>query len=128
MRKIYILFAIVLMAISNVTAQDYSSQLTMGDTPQMNMLNPGYMPSSPFLTLPVPILGNLNLRVSNSFAVADVVENNKILLDKIPNDASFKFGLDLDIINLGFRVTPKDFVTVSMGIRAKRYYVSCWSV
>lgn len=105
------------MGMSSVKAQDYSSQLTLGDISQMNMLNPGYMPTSPFLNLPIPVLGNTNIQISNSFSLADIVVDNRVMLNRIPNNASFRFAVDMDFLNFGFKVAPLDFVTVSVGAR-----------
>ncbi len=119
MKHLYIFLAFISFNLTNAFAQDYSSQLTMGDTPQMNMLNPGYMPSSPFLALPIPILGNINIKISNSFSTQEIIEGNMLMFNKMPRDASLQFGVDADLINLGFRLGSKNFITVSAGIRSK---------
>ena len=116
MRNIYIIITLALFSVCSLKAQDYSTILTAGDTPQANMLNPGYMPNTSFVG--VPLFGNLALKVTNSFSLNDVVKNKKILLSNIPDDSHINVGFNLDVINFGVKFKEKNLITFSTSAKA----------
>ena len=116
MKKLYIIIALSVMSVLTLKAQDYSTILTAGDSPQANMLNPGYMTNSSFVG--IPLFSNLAFKVTNSFSLNDIVKNKKIILSNIPDDSHVNLGLNLDVINFGVKFKEKNLITVSTSVKA----------
>ena len=115
MKKIYIIIALILFSVLTLKAQDYSTMITAGDTPQANMLNPGYLPKSSFIG--VPLLGNMAFKITNSFSLSDVVHNKTIKLSNIPDDSHVNMGLNLDVISFGIKFREKNMITFSNSVK-----------
>lgn len=113
----------MLFCVSVVTAQDYSTVLTLGDSPLANVINPAYIPKSSYLNLPIPVLGNISVNVNNPFALNTIVQDNVVQLDQIDKNAQTNIGLGLDILNLGIRKNKGLFTfSVSTNIEADVMY------
>lgn len=129
--KRHILALLALLTISiPCMAQDNMTQGTV-DLPQAMSLNPAMRPRSSFLS--IPFFGSFQVGVSNSFSYNNIIEkrdgvkylNTKSLLSATSSAGSgFIASANLDLINLGFYVSPDDFIGIS--VRARVHGAMNW--
>lgn len=115
MRKNYILILLSIITVLSVNAQDYSTLHMVRDTPQANILNPGYLPQSSFLT--IPVLGDAGFRVMNSFSIYDIVDNRTLDLSEIPDASELNIDFNLNLINFGIYLNDKSMLTFSTSLK-----------
>lgn len=120
-----LLFLIVMSFCTlGAVAQDNMTQQAVGLVQSLNV-NPAARPNRGFIS--IPIFGSFQVGVSNSFSYADVISvrpNAKyidlpsLISTSRANGNSLLTNFNLDILNLGFYVTPEDFITISLRARA----------
>lgn len=118
MKKTVIIATIISLCVSlkSYAQQDYATLFGMGATPQLNTINPAYMPHSSYLS--VPFIGGISFQATNPFSYNRVIDNSKTVnLNKIKDNSRLNFGANLDIINFGVKFKDKHMVT--MGIRTR---------
>lgn len=101
-------------------AQDNMTQQAVGLVQSLN-LNPAARPNRGFIS--IPIFGSFQVGASNPFSYADVISvrpNAKyvdlpsLVSTAKANGNSLLTNFNMDILNLGFYVTPEDFITISL--------------
>lgn len=116
--------ALTMLTIAGASAQDHI-QLTSRDLPQSMSFNPALRPDRSFVTM--PLFGGIGVGVDNSFSYRNVINTNE-LGQKYLNTASLlkhtrgkdltMARVDVDILSGGFYIAPKDFMSVSLKVRA----------
>lgn len=125
-RSITILAALLMLATGTVKAQFNETNNLFyfaQRTPQSNLLNPAFFPSTFYLTLPGITSFQLGLPLSiGDIAVYDPVQQANVIninnvLDKLGENNDFRFGFDLNVVGLGLKVGPV-FVNANMMLRS----------
>lgn len=121
MKKI-IISLISFLLVFELSAQDHMV-VALGDTPQRNQLNPGYMPSSSYVSLPLfgSLGGNIGALNYGSFMINNSTGNyidGKKLIDRVSGDRPVLGTFSNDIINLGIRIDDKNLVTFGVKVKA----------
>lgn len=121
MKKILSILAFSFLSLA-LSAQDNITQMAV-DLPQAMSLNPAVRSSSNFVS--IPIIGSLNIGLNNCFSLNEVIDvtsgGNYLSLASMAeqsNSGALQFGLNTDIVNVGFYVTDIDFLQVSLRARA----------
>lgn len=125
-RRISILAALLLLAVGTVRAQ-YNETNNLfyfaQRSPQSNLLNPAFFPSSFYLSLPGITSLQLGLPLSiGDIAVYDSTQQANIIninnvLDKLGENNQFRLGFDVNVVGLGLKLGPV-FVNANMMLRS----------
>lgn len=127
MNKIYIYTSILVLglfaAMLPAQAQDHIA-VTSRDLPQSMLINPAMRPERSFMS--IPFIGSFGAGFNNSFSYNDVISRNcagqqyldtKRLVDAISGRDLTMLRMNIDLVNTGFFVTPKDYIGVSLRAR-----------
>ncbi len=126
MKRLYTLFLLLACGYAGApaTAQDHFL-FTARDLPQSMLYNPAMRPSRGFVT--IPLFGSLTAGFDNSFSYDKVIDKNadgvkyldtRGLLDATKGKDLTLMRFNLDLVNTGFFVGPKDYMGVSLRARA----------
>lgn len=126
MKRLYTLLLILAFGpeISPATAQDHFT-LTARDLPQSMLANPAMRPSRGFVSL--PLIGSFSAGFDNSFSYNKVIEKDAAgvkylnaagLIDATKGNDLSLMRFNLDLVNTGFFVGPKDYMGVTLRTRA----------
>lgn len=116
-------FALLVFILSN-TAYSQDNMIFLGrNTPQKFLINPALVPDNAFLSM--PILGGLNANLSGNISFNDVfsLTGNKAtleakhLLGNLNETNKIRNILNLDILNMGFRISKNGFMGISLRAR-----------
>lgn len=117
MKRIYIFILLMVATLNGWSQQEKSMLLVAGDTPQLNELNPSYMPRASYIS--VPLVGGLAVGLTNSFSYNRAISDGVINLDKITDNSQFQMGANIDIIDFGVRFKERHMV--NFAVRARNY-------
>lgn len=122
MKRLYILLLFLLPGVA--AAQDHFT-LTARDLPQSMLANPAMRPSRGFVTM--PLFGSFTAGFDNSFTYDKVIEKDAAgvkyldtrgLMDATTGKDLTLMRFNLDLVNTGFFVGPKDYMGVTLRTRA----------
>lgn len=122
MKRLYILLLLLLPGLA--AAQDHFT-LTARDLPQSMLANPAMRPSRGFVTM--PLFGSFTAGFDNSFNYNKVIEKDAAgvkylsaagLIDATKGNDLTLMRFNLDLVNTGFFVGPKDYMGVTLRTRA----------
>lgn len=131
MKKIYIILSVILIAVSSVASygQNLTSYFVKNSTLRHN-LNPALTPEQGYVGF--PILSNIKLDVNSNLGASSIffpLSNGKVglflnqevnadeFLNALPETSYLDAGLNLDIINAGWRSGQHSFWTLDFGIK-----------
>lgn len=126
MKRLYILLLALVCgsAVVPAVAQDHFT-LTARDLPQSMLFNPAMRPAEGFVS--IPLIGSLSLGFDNSFSYNQVIDKDdngvkyldtRALLRATGGKDLTLARFNLDLVNTGFFVGPKDYMGVTLRTRA----------
>lgn len=119
------LYALCFLLIPGLAAAQDHFTLTARDLPQSMLANPAMRPSRGFVTM--PLFGSFTAGFDNSFSYDKVIEKDaqgvkyldtRALLDATKGNDLTLVRFNLDLVNTGFFVGPKDYMGVTLRTRA----------
>ena len=126
MKRLYILLLALVCgsAVVPAVAQDHFT-LTARDLPQSMLFNPAMRLAEGFVS--IPLIGSLSLGFDNSFSYNQVIDKDdngvkyldtRALLRATGGKDLTLARFNLDLVNTGFFVGPKDYMGVTLRTRA----------
>ncbi|MEG0891124.1 MAG: DUF5723 family protein [Bacteroidales bacterium] len=121
--KVALVFTMLILG-SNVYSQD--NMIFLGrNTPQKFVANPALTPDNARLFLAMPILGGMganisgNINYSNIFSLSSkkAIIDPKHLLENLNETNNIRSIINLDILNMGFRISNTGFMGITLRAR-----------
>lgn len=125
-KKLYIIaFFCLISAISKTALGQENIIFLTRSNPQNFLVNPALIPTNARFFISTPIIGNINANISATTSYADIftLASNKTVIDpqhllsNLNDNNKIRTKLNLDIVNLGFRVSKNGFMGVSLRAR-----------
>lgn len=109
------------------TASSQDNMIFLGrNTPQKFMINPALTPDNARFFISMPILGSIGTNLSGNISYSDIfslssanktIIDSKHLLGNLKDNSYIRNILNLDIVNLGFRISNTGFMGISLRAR-----------
>lgn len=123
--KAVLTLVLLIAGIHTATSQD--NMIFLGrNTPQKFMINPALTPDNARFFISMPILGSIGTNLSGNISYSDIfslssanktVIDSKHLLNNLKDNSYIRNILNLDIVNLGFRISNTGFMGISLRAR-----------
>lgn len=123
MKHIYTVALLAILSITSLRAQD-NMVLTAKNLPQAMLINPALAPERGFMS--IPLVGSVDINFNNSFSLNDVITrqngtnylNNSGIINALSGNRNLTMiRMNLDLANVGFRISDKIYGGVSLRSR-----------